>query len=177
MQPALWALDNADTVALCLDGVKHFTQLLPPPPPPPPLLLLLLAVSQVAGESEVKAQIKLRLRTSTQMPFVVVRSFQVILHVLVTTCCRHMQCKWHMQAILCGEACAPTACRCLRGQVLSGEAQPWRVTSLCRQNQHHSAGTLNITLQANSSNSSNSTLCACLYEGIIVCLLAACRVT
>jgi hypothetical protein len=32
---------------------------------------------QVAGESEVKAQIKLRLRTSTQMPFVVVRSFQV----------------------------------------------------------------------------------------------------
>ncbi|WIA21892.1 hypothetical protein OEZ85_004263 [Tetradesmus obliquus] len=31
---------------------------------------------KVAGESEVKAQIKLRLRTSTQMPFVVVRSFQ-----------------------------------------------------------------------------------------------------
>eukprot|EP00775_Hariotina_reticulata_P006345 gene6345-6579_t len=33
---------------------------------------------KVAGETEVKAQIKLRLRASTQMPFVVVRSFQSV---------------------------------------------------------------------------------------------------
>ena len=32
---------------------------------------------QVAGELEVKAQIKLRINTATQQPVVIIRSFQV----------------------------------------------------------------------------------------------------
>lgn len=34
-------------------------------------------VQQVAGETEVKAQIKLRFRTATSQPVVVIRTFQV----------------------------------------------------------------------------------------------------
>jgi len=33
---------------------------------------------QVAGELEVKAQIKLRINTATQQPVVIIRSFQVL---------------------------------------------------------------------------------------------------
>ena len=40
---------------------------------------------QVAGELEVKAQIKLRINTATQQPVVIIRSFQVLL-------CTHVSC-------------------------------------------------------------------------------------
>lgn len=36
-------------------------------------------MAQVAGETEVKAQIKLRFRTATSQPVVVIRTFQVLL--------------------------------------------------------------------------------------------------
>ena len=37
-------------------------------------------VLQIAGDSEVKAQIKLRINTATSQPVVIIRSFQVCLH-------------------------------------------------------------------------------------------------
>lgn len=40
------------------------------------------ALCQVAGETEVKAQIKLRFRTATSQPVVVIRTFQVTQHIL-----------------------------------------------------------------------------------------------
>ena len=38
------------------------------------------SLSQIAGDSEVKAQIKLRINTATLQPVVIIRSFQVRLH-------------------------------------------------------------------------------------------------
>jgi hypothetical protein len=50
------------------------------------------AALQVAGETEVKAQIKLRIRTAQGAPIVIVRSFQLVqkakaLQVCVSACC------------------------------------------------------------------------------------------
>ena len=53
---------------------------------------LTLIFSKVAGETEVKAQIKLRFRTATSQPVVVIRTFQVsMVRGLITTMVQAIQ--------------------------------------------------------------------------------------
>ncbi len=61
--------------------------------------------TQVAGELEVKAQIKLRINTATQQPVVIIRSFQVLS--LMGTCisrsCFRPVCDWGLQVTVATE--------------------------------------------------------------------------
>ncbi len=50
----------------------------PPSKHPVVRSLLVCPALQVAGETEVKAQIKLRFRTATSQPVVIIRTFQVM---------------------------------------------------------------------------------------------------